>query len=75
LLEKFIEENLNKDIKSFETTDCLYERYQLYCKFHNLIPITRRKFAFEIRKCNIGARHSFQGKPARWGVRLLPCKY
>lgn len=75
MLEKFIEENIERDIKSFERTDDLYKRYLLFCDFYNHKPIGRRKFAFEIRDMNIGIKDCRKTVPTRWGVKLLPCKY
>lgn len=74
-MEKFIEENIEYDIKQFETTDDLYKRYLKFCRFYNFKAVSRRKFAFEIRIFNLGVKHIYKGLPSRWGVRLLPCKY
>lgn len=75
MLEKFISENLEYDVKSFETTDDLYNRYLKYCTAYNYSPVSRTKFGHEVRKGGIGARYLYKGKVARWGVKLLPCKY
>jgi hypothetical protein len=75
MIEKFIKENIERDIKHFETTDDLYERYLNFSRFNNFDPVSRVKFAHAIRKIGVGVRHSFRGKAARWGVKLLPCKY
>lgn len=75
MLEKFIEENIEKDITSFETTDDLYRRYKKFCRFHKVESISRRKFAFEIRRLNVGIKDGRKNIPTRWGVKLLPCKY
>lgn len=74
-MKKFIEENTVRDVKSFELTDDLYKRYLLYCKTYNLEPIGRVGFGMSLSKERIGAYHRSHGKPARWGVKLLPCKY
>lgn len=75
MLEIFVEENIKRDIKSFETTEDLYSRYLKYCEFYNSIPISRRKFAFAIRRLNVGIKDGRKNIPTRWGVKLLPCKY
>ena len=75
MFAKFIEENIERDIKSFETTDVLYERYLDFCSSKNMQPMQRRAFAFELRNSYVGAKYSHKGKAARWGVKLLPCKY
>ncbi|PGZ46443.1 hypothetical protein COE56_24885 [Bacillus anthracis] len=74
-MEKFIEENIERNIKSYELTDDLYKRYLKYCKVYSLKPLSRRGFAFKLSNNRIGAYHRSRNKPARWGVKLLPCKY
>lgn len=74
-MEKFVEENIERDIKNFELTDDLYNRYLIYCENYNLKPLSRRGFAFKLGNEKIGAKYRAQNKPARWGVKLLPCKY
>lgn len=75
MFEKFVEENIERDINSFETTDDLYKRYLLFCNFHNFTPVSRRKFAYDIKNSNIGIKDGRKPIPTRWGVKLLPCKY
>lgn len=75
MFEKFIEENIERDIKSLELLENLYKRYLIYCKAHNLKPIGRNGFTYRFTKNRIGVLHNSKGKSARWGVRLLPCKY
>ncbi|MBG9831871.1 MULTISPECIES: primase-like DNA-binding domain-containing protein [Bacillus cereus group] len=74
-MKKFIEENTERDIKSFELTDDLYKCYLKYCETYDLESISRRSFSYQLSKERIGAYHKFRNKPARWGVKLLPCKY
>ncbi|WP_412733866.1 primase-like DNA-binding domain-containing protein [Heyndrickxia sporothermodurans] len=78
-MKKFIQENLERDIKSFEKNDDLYKRYLKYCKFYNLEPITKRSFTYQLKKHNIGIYHkrmkNYVIEYGRWGVKLLPCKY
>jgi hypothetical protein len=74
-MENFITENIERNLRNFELTHDLYDRYLQYCKFHKIIPVSERKFSFELRKWSVGVKHSFRGKYARWGVELLPCKY
>ncbi|AND10397.1 hypothetical protein Bt4C1_25375 [Bacillus thuringiensis serovar alesti] len=75
MFEKFIEENIERDNKNFELSDDLYKRYLVYCITYNLKPISRRSFGFRLTKERIGVWHKSKGKYARWGVKLLPCKY
>lgn len=75
MFERFIEENIERDIKSFETTDSLYKRYLEFCKYYNYKIITRRSFGHQIGKLRLGARYSHENKVARWGVKLKPCPY
>lgn len=78
-MEKFIEENLVKDIKNFEKNEDLYERYLKYCKFYSLKPLTKIKFNNQLKKFNMGVKHqrmkNYVIEYGRWGVKLLPCKY
>ncbi|MBG9523143.1 MULTISPECIES: primase-like DNA-binding domain-containing protein [Bacillus cereus group] len=75
MLEKFIEENTERDSKHFELSVDLYKRYLKYCKAYKLKPFSRRSFGYRLAQERIGVWHNSKGKPARWGVRLLPCKY
>ncbi|MGW2600820.1 primase-like DNA-binding domain-containing protein [Streptomyces klenkii] len=80
LLGKFIAENIERDINSFELTDDLYKRYLKYCSFYKIESLTRLKFGNQLKKFNVGIydkrrRKVREGKVGRWGVRLLPCKY
>ncbi|EOV9525605.1 primase-like DNA-binding domain-containing protein [Bacillus cytotoxicus] len=79
MFEKFIEENIERDIKSFETNNMLYERYKKFCRFYQIEIMTKRKFSIYMRKHNIGVRHkrmkNYLIENGRWGVKLLPCKY
>ncbi|WP_369010348.1 primase-like DNA-binding domain-containing protein [Cytobacillus oceanisediminis] len=78
-MEKFIEENLERDIKSFEKNDDLYKRYLMYCQFYKLEPLTKRKFTNQLKNLNMGVKHhrmkNYVIEYGRWGVKLLPCKY
>lgn len=75
MFEKFIEENDERDIKHFELLEVLYSRYLEYCKFNSVKPIGRNAFTYKFTKNRIGAFYTSKGKSARWGVKLLPCKY
>ena len=79
MIEKFIEENLEKDIKSFETIDDLYERYKKFCKYYEIEIITKQKFGIRLKNHNVGVKHkrmkNYHIDFGRWGVKLLPCKY
>ncbi|MFP7447171.1 hypothetical protein SFC50_26100 [Bacillus infantis] len=79
-MEKFIEENIERDINSFELTDDLYKRYLTFCGFYKMTPLTRLKFGNQLKKFNVGIydkrkRKGREGKSGRWGVKLLSCKY
>ena len=79
MIEKFIEENIERDVKSFEKKDDLYERYLSFCEFHQMAPLTKIKFGNRLRDANVGVRHhrmrNRQMEYGWQGVRLLPCKY
>lgn len=74
-MKKFVEENIERDIKNFELSADLYNQYLIYCKTYNLKPVSRKCFGFRLSKERIGVYHRSKNKPARWGVKLLPCKY
>ncbi|QTR81151.1 hypothetical protein JC777_00245 (plasmid) [Bacillus cytotoxicus] len=74
-MERFVEENIKRDIKSFELSDDLYNRYLKYCNKYNLNPISRNSFGHQLSLKRVGVRYKSKNKPARWGVKLLPCKY
>lgn len=75
MIEKFVEENIERDIKHFEFTEELYKRYLRFCQIYNVKPLARKGFSAKLSKERIGALHKSKNKPARWGVKLLPCKY
>ncbi|MGE6894448.1 primase-like DNA-binding domain-containing protein [Priestia flexa] len=79
MIEKFIQENIERDIKSFETNEDLYERYKKFCKFHQLEILSKQKFGIRLSKYNCGKKHrrmkNYVFENGRWGVKLLPCKY
>lgn len=75
MFKKFLEENVERNIKHFELLEDLYSRYLNFCKVNKSKPIGRNAFTYQFTKQRIGAFHTSKGKSARWGVRLLPCKY
>lgn len=79
MIEKFVEENIERDVKSFELRDVIYARYLKYCKFHGLEPLTRTRFGKQLDNLNLGVKHArmrnYIQETGRQGVRLLPCKY
>lgn len=79
MFEKFIEENIERDIKSFETITNLYERYLKFCYFYKMNPVKINSFGRQLRNFNAGVKHKRMRnrliETGRWGVKLLPCKY
>ena len=75
MLEKFINENIERNINSFEMTDDLYKRYSEFCKHHNYQIVNRRSFGIKIVSARVGGFYRKNKRPARWGVKLKPCKY
>ncbi|PKR82586.1 hypothetical protein [Heyndrickxia camelliae] len=80
MIEKFIAENIQRDITSYETVDDLYQRYLLFCRFYEIKSLTKTKFHNQIKYFAVGAtdkrrRKGRESKVCRWGVKLLPCKY
>lgn len=79
MIIKFIEENLEKDIKKFELRDDIYARYLRFCKYYGTQALTRTKFGKKLDDLNIGIRHkrmkNYVLETGRQGVKLLPCKY
>ncbi|PEP99939.1 primase-like DNA-binding domain-containing protein [Bacillus toyonensis] len=79
MIQQFVEENIERDIKSFETKETLYARYLRFCEFHNVQPLTKIKFGKKLDGLNVGVKHTqmknYMYENGRWGVKLLPCKY
>ncbi|KGR88704.1 primase-like DNA-binding domain-containing protein [Lysinibacillus odysseyi] len=79
MIEKFIEENIESDVKSFETIDDLYKRYLCFCEVNGLEALTKRMLNNRLSKLNVGVRHkrmrNYSLEYDRQGVKLLPCKY
>ena len=44
MIQQFVEENIERDSKSFETKEVLYARYLQFCQHNNVQPLTRIKF-------------------------------
>ena len=79
MIEKFVEENIESDVKSFETIDDLHGRYLKFCEVNGLEALTKRTLNNRLSKLNVGVRHkrmrNYSLEYGRQGVRLLPCKY
>ncbi|MGX5634604.1 primase-like DNA-binding domain-containing protein [Bacillus thuringiensis] len=79
MIQQFVEENIERDRKSFETKEVLYARYLQFCQHNNVQPLTRIKFGKKLDELNAGVKHSrmknYVHESGRWGVKLLPCKY
>ena len=79
MIKKYIRENIEREVKSFETINDLYKRYLKFCEFYKLEPLTRLKFGNQLKKFNVGVKHrrmkNYVSEAGRWGVKLLPCKY
>lgn len=79
MIEKFIQENIERDIKSFESNEALYERYKKFCKFYGFEIMTKQKFGIRMKNYSVGVKHkrmkNYIIEIGRWGVKLLPCKY
>ena len=79
MIEKFIEENIERDVKNFELRADLYARYLKFCGFYNLEALTRARFGKQLDNVNLGVKHirmrNYVQETGRQGVKLLPCKY
>ncbi|MGE7545048.1 primase-like DNA-binding domain-containing protein [Sporosarcina newyorkensis] len=79
MIDKFINENLEKDLKSFELRDDIYVRYLAFCEHYKIQALTRTRFGKKLDEFNIGIRHkrmkNYVIETGRQGVRLLSCKY
>lgn len=79
MIEKFIQENLERDVTSFLDETDLYARYLRFCDFHKLEPLTKTKLGNQLNLFNAGIRHkkmkNYVMQFGRQGVKLLPCKY
>lgn len=74
MIRKFIDEKLEKDLKSFETAEDLYKSYKSFCEKHSVTPLTKIRFGKQLDNLNIGVKHSkMQNRVilyGRQGVRL-----
>lgn len=79
MLDKFIEENIEKDINNFVSLSDLRKRYLLFCKFHEIKPVTKIKFSHDLGKHQVGMKGNkminYNQMRGRHNIRLLPCKY
>lgn len=79
MFEKFIEENIEKDLNNFVSFSDLRKRYLVFCKHYNVNPISKMKFAHDLSKYDVGTRGkkgiNYSIVTGRHNVRLLPCKY
>lgn len=79
MINKFIEENFQRNVKSFEKDSEIYARYLAFCKYHNVKPITKTMLSIQLKNLNAGVRHrrtrNWVKETGRQGVKLLPCKY
>lgn len=79
MFEKFIKENIEKDLNNFVSFVELRRRYLSFCKFNNIEPVSRHKFGFDLSKHDVGMPGQkyldHRLKHGRHNVRLLPCKY
>lgn len=79
MIEKFIKENLERDVKSFVTNDELYSRYLLFCKANEIAPITKIKLTNQLKVRGQGIKNvkSIKGVKytVRHGLRLKSCPY
>lgn len=79
MFEKFVEENLERDVKCFLQESDLFARYLAFCKFYDLKPLTKTQLGNQLNKLNAGIRHrrtrDYGREIGRQGVKLLPCKY
>ncbi len=79
MFRKFIEENIEKDINSFVSFSDLRKRYLLFCKDHQIKPVSKIKFSHDLGKYDIGIRGkktiNYNQISGRHCIRLLPCKY
>ncbi|AXY06556.1 hypothetical protein CUC43_06310 [Bacillus thuringiensis LM1212] len=79
MVQQFVEGNIERDSKSFETKEALYARYLKFCDGYHIQPLTKIRFGKKLDELNIGVKHSrmknYVHESGRWGVKLLPCKY
>lgn len=79
MFEKFIEENLERDVKNFLQESDLYTRYLAFCEFYKFKPLTKTQLGNQLNNLNAGRRHrrmrNYMQEIGRQGVKLSPCKY
>ena len=57
MIENFILEAIERDVKSFVKVSDLYNHYKEYCESVNKTPLTQREFSFRFRKTGIAIKH------------------
>ena len=79
MIEKFIEENIEKKINNFTSFMEIRKRYLAFCKFYEIEPVSKRKLSHELGKYKVGVRGTktidYSPITGRHNIGLLPCKY
>ncbi|MFJ7919718.1 primase-like DNA-binding domain-containing protein [Lysinibacillus fusiformis] len=74
MIGKFISEKIEKNIKSFETSERLYNSYKSFCAVNSIVPLTKIRFSKKLDEFNMGVKHtkmeSYIQLYGRQGVRL-----
>jgi len=74
MIGKFISEKIVKDIKSFETSERLYNSYKSFCVDNSIVPLTKIRFSKKLDEFNVGVKHTkmenYIQLYGRQGVRL-----
>lgn len=79
IVRDFLGECVERDIKSFEKNDCIYNAFKKFCERKGIEPITKVSFGYKLGRLNVGVKHkkmvNYKTLYGRQGVRLKTCLY
>lgn len=74
LVKKFVEENIERDVRVFETNEDIYKSYKAFCRNKEIEPMTIVSLGHRLNFLNIGVKHkkmvNYKFLYGRQGVRL-----
>lgn len=79
MIEKFVEENLIRNVKEYESKNDIYERYLIFCEFYNIKPLSKGGLTRNLNDRLIGLPNVIMRNRkvinVRHGLELKPCPY
>ena len=74
IVEEFVSEHIERDVKSFATNDEIYSVYKNFCKHKNYKNLTKTALMNRLKYLNIGVSHrktkNYVRYDGRQGVKL-----